>query len=268
MRLNRLRSLSPRGVRRLALALCLAAVALAYASLRDSPAIMTAVTTRELPVYNVDTTEKKLAISFDAAWGTAQTEGILDILDQYGVKTTFFLVGFWAEKNPEMVKLLAERGHEIGNHSATHPHMSQLSEAQMREELRKCSDLIASITGKAPTLFRAPYGEYNDSVVRVGREEGYECVQWNVDSLDWKNRGAQDMISRCTKSVHGGDIVLFHNDSKYILDALPTILAYYRQQGYSIVPVSELLLSGQTWIDHAGTQHLAPPAPDATPGQT
>ena len=265
--MNKVRLNSPL-IRRVALALGLAAVTLAYVTMRETPTIMTAVTTRELPVYNVDTEEKKLSISFDAAWGTAQTLGILDILDQYDVKTTFFLVGFWAEKNPDMVAELAARGHEIGNHSATHPHMSQLSQSQIREELRKCSELVASITGTPTTLFRPPYGEYNDAVVRVSREEGYECVQWNVDSLDWKNKGADDMIRRCTKDVNPGDIVLFHNDSKYILDALPTILAYYQQQGYTIVPVSELLLTGETWIDHAGEQHRATPKPQETPAPT
>lgn len=239
----------------------LLAVCMAYVSMRDAPALMAAVTTRELPVYNVDTEEKVLSISFDAAWGRANTEEILNILDRYDVKTTFFLVGFWAEKHPDLVQELVSRGHEIGNHSATHPHMAQLSAAQVREELRKCSDLVKSITGKPTTLFRPPYGEYNDTVVKVSREEGYECVQWNVDSLDWKNLGAEDMVKKCTKSVNPGDIVLFHNDSKYILEALPQILEYYTQAGYKIIPVSQLLLQGETWIDHAGRQHLCTPAP-------
>ena len=258
--MHKMRLDSP-AVRRVLPVALLAAVFMAHVSMREAPALMAAVTTRELPVYNVDTEEKVLAISFDAAWGRANTEGILDILDQYDVKTTFFLVGFWAEKHPDLVAELIARGHEIGNHSATHPHMSQLSQAQIREELRKCSDLVKSITGKPTTLFRPPYGEYNDSVVRVSREEGYECVQWNVDSLDWKNLGAENMIRQCTKSVHPGDIVLFHNDSKYILEALPTILEYYTQAGYRIIPVSQLLLEGETWIDHTGKQHLCTPTP-------
>lgn len=239
----------------------------AFAGMNTDMGVMAAVTTRELPVYNVKTEEKVVAISFDAAWGRANTEGIMDILDRYGVKTTFFLVGFWAEEHPDLVAELVERGHEIGNHSATHPHMSQLTAAQIREELRKTSDLVKSITGKPTTLFRPPYGEYNDTVVRVSREEGYECVQWNVDSLDWKNISAQDMISRATKNLNPGDIVLFHNDSKYILDALPAILEYYQQAGYNIIPVSQILLQGETWIDHAGTQHLCTPSPSpqATP---
>lgn len=229
-----------------------------------APAIMAAAAKRELPVYNVDTQEKALSISFDAAWGRANTEGILDILDRYGVKTTFFLVGFWAEKHPDLVAEMAARGHEIGNHSATHPHMNSLSEGQIREELRRCSDLVASVTGTPTTLFRPPYGEYNNQVVAVSREMGYECVQWNVDSLDWKNISAEDMVRRCTKSVSPGDIVLFHNDSKYILEALPKILEYYTQAGYKIIPVSQLLLEGDTWIDHAGRQHLSTPAPDGS----
>ena len=241
--------------------LVLMAVFAAYVPMRQAPAVMTAAKARELPVYNVDTQEKVLSISFDAAWGRANTEEILNILDRYDVKTTFFLVGFWAEKHPDLVAELVRRGHEIGNHSATHPHMAQLSRAQIAEELRRCSDLVASVTGTPTTLFRPPYGEYDDEVVLVSRELGYECVQWNVDSLDWKNLGKDDMVRRCTKNVNPGDIVLFHNDSKYILEALPDILEYYTQAGYKIIPVSQLLLQGETWIDHAGKQHLRSPAP-------
>lgn len=265
--MNKLRLDSPR-LKRWSLVLALLVLCGAYVSMREAPAIMTAVTTRELPVYNVDTEEKVLSISFDAAWGCANTEGILDILDQYGVKTTFFLVGFWAEKYPELVAELVARGHEIGNHSATHPHMSQLSQAQIREELRQCSELVRSITGQPTTLFRPPYGEYDDDVVRVSREEGYECVQWNVDSLDWKNLGTESMVKKCTKEVNPGDIVLFHNDSKYILEALPQILEYYTQAGYKIIPVSQLLLQGETWIDYTGKQHLSTPTPAPEPSQT
>jgi len=206
-------------------------------------------------VYNVARTDKVLSISFDAAWGDSQTEAILDILDRYGVKTTFFLVGFWVDRHPELVREMVRRGHEIGNHSATHPHMSQLSESKIREELRIVSDKVEQIIGVPTTLFRPPYGEYNDAVVRVSRQEGHECVQWNVDSLDWKNYGVQHMIDQCTRSIQPGDIVLFHNDSKYILDALPAILQAYQDAGFRVIPVSEILLEGETWIDHKGTQH-------------
>lgn len=250
--------------RQIAVVACLAVLSLVYAGGIESGDLMVAARKRELPVYNVARTDKVLSISFDAAWGSAQTEAILDILDQYDAKTTFFLVGFWVEKYPELVQEMVRRGHEIGNHSATHPHMSQLSEAKIREELRIVSEKVEQIIGKPTTLFRPPYGEYNDAVVRVSRQEGYECVQWNVDSLDWKNYGAQNMISQCTKSIQPGDIVLFHNDSKYILDALPTILQAYKDAGFRIIPVSEILLTGETWIDHQGTQHPVAPEPPQT----
>ncbi len=265
--MNKTRSGLPDKKRAMAVLLLLGLLA-AHMSMRTAPAVMTAAKVRELPVYNVDTEEKVLSISFDAAWGRANTEEILNILDRYDVKTTFFLVGFWAEKHPDLVAELVRRGHEIGNHSATHPHMASLTRAQIEQELQRCSDLVQSITGTPTTLFRPPYGEYNDDVVRVSRQMGYECVQWNVDSLDWKNLGTENMIRQCTKSVNPGDIVLFHNDSKYILEALPEILEYYTQAGYKIIPVSQLLLGGDTWIDHTGKQHLRTPAPTQTPMQT
>lgn len=208
---------------------------------------------KELPVYCVDRSDNVIAISFDAAWGGDKTLPILDILDRYNVKTTFFLVDIWTQKYPELVREIIARGHEIGNHSATHPHMNKLDEAGIVKELRVMSDAAEKITGKRVTLFRPPYGEYNDRVVRTARAQGYEVVQWSVDSLDWKNRGAEEIISRACK-VQSGDIVLFHNDSQYIVDALPAVLSYYRKNGYKVVPVSDILLTGETYIDIQGRQ--------------
>jgi len=114
-----------------------------------------------IPIYCVDTEEKKIAISFDAAWGSDKTEDILSILKEHNVKTTFFLVAFWVDKYPDMVKRIDEEGHEIGNHSATHPNMSKLSEEKIREELTITSNKIEAITGKKVTLFRPPFGDYS-----------------------------------------------------------------------------------------------------------
>lgn len=213
---------------------------------------------RELPIYAVDRDDNKIAISFDAAWGGDKTEKILDILDEYGVKTTFFMVDIWTQRFPDLVKEIAARGHEIGNHSTTHPKMSTLSREKIRQELDTMADNVKAITGVRPTLFRPPYGDYNNDVVLVARDAGYEPIQWSVDSLDWKNKGVQPLIDRATKNVKSGDIVLFHNDSKYILDALPTILKSYREQGFTVVPISELLLTGETTLDAQGIQRPAP----------
>lgn len=208
---------------------------------------------RELPIYCVNRDDNKISISFDAAWGGDKTLGILDLLDEYNIKTTFFLVDIWTQKYPELVKEIVARGHEIGNHSTSHPQMSKLNETQIAKELNTQADNVLAIAGVRPVLFRPPYGDYNNRVITTARAQGFVPIQWSVDSLDWKNRGAQEIINRATK-VKSGDIVLFHNDSQYILDALPAVLKYYAENGYSVVPISEILLKGETTIDIQGRQ--------------
>ncbi len=149
-------------------------------------AILSAEAKKELPIYCVGTDEKKIAISFDAAWGADDTDRLLEILKENDVKATFFLCGYWVEKYPEEVKKIAEAGHTLGNHSATHPHMSQLSSEQIAEELQKCHNSVKEITGVNMELFRPPFGEYTDNVIRTARENGYYSIQWDVDSLEIK----------------------------------------------------------------------------------
>ncbi len=241
--------------KQLALTACMLVLSAAYILGLNDPAAAVVARKRELPVYSVARDDKVLSISFDASWGADKTIPILDILDEYDVKTTFFLVGGWVDKYPDMLKEIVKRGHEIGNHSDTHPHMSQLSESDIRKELHNMSDKVEKLTGVRPTLFRPPYGDYNDRVVTVSRQEGYECVQWSIDSLDWKDRGTADIIKQCTYRVENGDIVLFHNDSNDIVNALPTVIQHYQQLGYTIIPVSEILLEGEYTIDVQGKQH-------------
>lgn len=210
-----------------------------------------------LPIYSVEREDKVISVTFDASWGGDKTMAILDLLDEYDAKATFFLVGIWVDKYPELVQAIHERGHEIGNHSDSHPYMTQISESKMRQELDGMSDKIETLIGERPTLFRPPYGDYNNKVVTVSRDEGYEVVQWSIDSLDWKNRGVDDLVKRATTNVQAGDIILFHNDSEYIVQALPSILQYYRDQGFTMIPAGEILLSGETTIDVQGKQHPA-----------
>lgn len=235
--------------------LLLCAVSAAYVSSTRTAEVL--ARKRELPVYSVDRNDGRIAISFDAAWGGDKTKKILDILDENGVKATFFLVDIWTRQYPDLVKEIAARGHEIGNHSATHPKMSTLSRDKIAQELETMSANVEKITGQRPALFRPPYGDYNNDVVLTARENGYEVIQWSVDSLDWKNKGVQPLIDRATKNVKSGDIVLFHNDSQYIVDALPAVLKKYREQGLTVGPVSQVLLPGQTTIDPQGKQHPA-----------
>lgn len=239
--------------------LCCIALLLALAVLYIGPlqqdSIAVASVKKELPIYSVERDDRVISVTFDASWGGDKTMRILDILDEYNAKATFFLVGIWVDKYPELVQAIHDRGHEIGNHSDSHPYMTKISEAKMRQELDGMSDKIEALIGERPDLFRPPYGDYNNKVVTVTRDEGYEVVQWSIDSLDWKNRGVDDLVKRATANVQPGDIILFHNDSEYIVDALPTILSFYQEQGFEMIPAGDILLTGETTIDVQGKQH-------------
>jgi polysaccharide deacetylase family sporulation protein PdaB len=211
---------------------------------------------KELPIYSVETDEKKVALTFDAAWGDDYTLGILDILDKYDIKGTFFLVGFWVDKYPDHVKEIDKRGHEIGNHSTNHPYMTQISDAEAIKELEVTSDKIEELIGKRPVLFRPPFGDYDDRIVNLCREKGYYVIQWDVDSLDWKELGVQPVVDRVTRNVRNGSIVLFHNNAKYILEYLPIVIERLKAEGYEFVTVSELIYKDNFYIDNTGRQIL------------
>ncbi|MCT4604860.1 MAG: polysaccharide deacetylase family sporulation protein PdaB [Marinisporobacter sp.] len=209
---------------------------------------------KTLPIYCVEQDQKKIAISFDAAWGDQYTQGILDTLDKYNVKTTFFLVGFWVDKYPDMVKKIHDKGHEVGNHSSTHPHMSKLSVEQISKELNETGGKIEKITGRKPILFRPPFGDYNNRLIDTAKENGYYTIQWDVDSLDWKELGTQPVVDRVTRNVKNGSIVLFHNNAKYVLEYLPLVIERLQKEGYEIVPISELIMKKDFYVDHTGMQ--------------
>jgi Predicted xylanase/chitin deacetylase len=136
---------------------------------------------RDLPIYCVNTDEKKVALSFDAAWGNEDTRNILAILAKHHVKVTFFMTGGWVEKYPDDVKAIAKAGHDLGNHSENHKQMSQLSKEQCADEIMKVHNRVKDLTGIKMNLFRAPYGDYNNTLVGTARECGYYTIQWDVD---------------------------------------------------------------------------------------
>ena len=209
----------------------------------------------DIPIYSVDTEGKKCSITFDCAWGADDIPNILDTLDKYKVKATFFVVGLWAEKYPDMVKQMADRGHDIANHGYSHAHMSQIPEAKIKEEILRCSEVLEKITGSKVTLFRPPYGEYNMATIKVAKNLNVQSIQWDVDSLDWKkNLSADDIYKRVTKRVTSGSIILFHNDTLHTAEVLPSILENFTQNGYSCVSISELLLKGDYKIRYDGRQ--------------
>lgn len=210
---------------------------------------------KELPVYSVSHDEKLLALTIDAAWEDDKTDFILETLKTYDIKATFFLCGFWVEDYPEMVKKISDDGHEIGNHSWTHPHMSKQSSGQIVDELKTLDDKLESITGKRSTLFRAPYGEYNDTVITTVRNAGYEVIQWDIDTVDWKpERSAETILNSVLPKLKNGSIILCHNNGYKIEQYLPTLIETALSQGYKFVTVSEMLLPGPTIIDVNGVQ--------------
>ena len=187
-------------------------------------------------------------------WGNEDTEQLIKILGEFDVKATFFVVGEWVDKYPESVKALSDAGHEIMNHSNTHPHMTKLSKEKMKEELTECNNKIEAVTGVKPTLFRAPYGDYNNEVVQTIRECGCYTIQWDVDSLDWKDLSAGEITKRVTERLAPGSIVLFHNAAKNTPEALPQILTKVREEGYTLVPISQLIYTENYKIDNSGRQ--------------
>ena len=215
-------------------------------------AVQTASSVREIPIYYVETDKKQVALSFDAAWGNEQTETLLDILDKYEVKTTFFLVGEWVDKFPDSVKEIAKKGHDVGNHSDTHSYMTKLSTADMTGEIQSCNEKIKKLTGNEPTLFRAPYGDYNNDVVKSVNGCSMYCVQWDVDSLDWKDPSPEQITKNIVDKIQNGSIILMHNGAKNTPEALPMVIEGILEKGYEIVPISEILLDGEYYTDVNG----------------
>ena len=214
----------------------------------------TAAAQRDLPIYCVKKSDKVCSLSFDAAWGNEDTQQLIDILGKYDVKATFFVVGEWVDRYPESVKALADAGHEIMNHSDDHPYCTKLSADQLKAQLDACNQKIQAITGVSPVLFRPPYGDYNDKVVSTVRDCGMYCIQWDVDSLDWKDPPPEKITARVLERVTPGSIVLFHNAAKNTPQALPEIIEGLIREGYSIVPISQLIYRENYYMDHTGRQ--------------
>ena len=210
---------------------------------------------RSLPVYSVERTDNRIAISFDCALGTDHTDAILSCLEETGVRATFFMVQFWAEKYPDYLKKIDEAWHEVGTHSATHSYMSRLSEGEIRAELESSSAAITAVTGKAVTLFRPPYGDYDDLLIDTCNDMGILPVQWDVDSLDWKDLSAADIAQRIVPRVKSGSIILCHNNGLHTAESLPAVFDALQTGGYTFVPVGELILRENYTIDANGRQH-------------
>lgn len=211
---------------------------------------------RQLPIYCVQTEEPKIALTFDAAWGNDDTKKIMEILKKHDVKVTFFMTGGWVESYPDDVKMILAEGHDLGNHSQNHKNMSQISNAEKEKEIMSVHNKVKELTGYDMFLFRPPYGDYDAALIKTAKKCGYYAIQWDVDSLDWKDYGVDSIIKTVTQNAHlgNGTIILCHNGAKYTADALDTMITTLKEAGYQFVPLSELIYRDKYHMDHEGRQ--------------
>jgi len=212
---------------------------------------------RERPIYSVDTEEKKVALTFDCAWGNDYTERLLKLLDVHNIKATFFMTGDWVDEFPEYVQAIARAGHDIGNHSENHMYMTQLSPEECADEIMKVHEKVKKLTGKDMKLFRPPYGDYNNMLIRTAKDHGYYSIAWDVDSLDWKDYGVERIVKAVVnnKNLGNGSIIRMHNGAKYTVEAVDVIIEQLQDMGYEIVPVSELIYKDNYYVDQSGRQY-------------
>lgn len=214
-------------------------------------------TPRLVPIYSVERNDKVISISFDCAWGTEHTDDILNALRVSNIHATFFMVEFWAEKYPEYVKKIDGQGHEIGTHSSTHSYMSKQNAEEIKLELTTSSEAIENVTGKKVELFRPPYGDYDNELIKTASELGYYTIQWDTDSLDWKDLSATDIAMRVINGVKSGSIILMHNNGLHTAESVPIILETLKNKGYSFVPIGELIYKDNYTVDGSGRQQPA-----------
>lgn len=211
-------------------------------------------TNENLPIYNVQTEENAVSLTMNCAWNADDIDSILDTLNKCNVKITFFIVGDWADKYPEAVKKISENGHEIGNHSNTHPHVNKLNIDKNCEEITKCSEKLKNITGKEVNLYRCPYGEYNNTVINAANSLNYYSIQWSLDTLDYTGLTGNEMWNRLDRKLKKGDIILMHNGTKHTADSLELLIKNIQSKGLEIKKVSDILYKDNYKINENGTQ--------------
>ena len=230
------------------------AVLIAVANIKNISAIPASVTEKYLPIYNVQTEENKIAFTMNCAWNADDIDSILETLKNNNVHITFFIVGEWADKYPEAVKKIYEAGHEIGSHSNTHPHVNNLSSEKNLEEINLSVNKIEKITGHKTNLYRAPYGEYNNTVIKTAQENGFYPIQWNLDTLDYQGLTGEEMWNRLKDKLDGGSIILSHNGTKHTADSLDMLIKNIKSSGFKLVTISELIYKDNYSINNNGTQ--------------
>ena len=221
---------------------------------RANETTVSASSARSLPIYSVETEEKKIAISFDCAWGVDYTDKLLELMEKNDIRCTFFAVQFWVEKYPEYAQKIVDAGHELGTHSRTHSYMSKLSEEQTKDELQTSIAAIEKATGYKTNLFRAPYGDYDNLLIDTAKSMGLYTIQWDVDSLDWQNLSGTEIALRIVNGAKNGSIILCHNNGLHTAESLPLVFSTLKNRGFTFVPIGELIYKDGYTIDTNGRQ--------------
>lgn len=209
---------------------------------------------KKLPVYCVETSKPKVAFTMNCAWNADDIDSILETLSKHNIKITFFMVGDWVDKYPEAVKKISDAGHEIANHSDGHKHVNNLSLEENENEIKLCSEKIEKITGKKTTLYRGPYGEYNNIVIQAAENQKHITIQWSLDTLDYKGLTGDEMWARLNDKIKNGDIILSHNGTEHTADSLDKLLTNIKEKGFQVVTVSDLIYKENYIVDSNGVQ--------------
>lgn len=192
------------------------------------------------PIFNGNQAQPKIAFACNVFWGEEFLPDMLDTFDKNNIKITFFIGGSWAKRYPDVLKELARRGHELGNHTYSHPHPNTLSKEKNKEQILLAEDLIKQLTDIKTTLYAPPYGEYNDTVLQAAQELGYKTIMWTVDTVDWKRPPPEVIINKISKKAQNGAIILMH-PTKPTAEALPELIRQLKEKGYTITTVSDVL---------------------------
>lgn len=228
----------------------------AAAVLPASITVSSSVNGKLLPISGVETDKKQVALSFEATHGNGDILKILEILKKHDLHATFFLTGGWVGQYPDDVKAILKAGHDLGNVSESHKHMPQLTDEECREEIEQAHTRVQELTGYEMSLFRPPYGDYDNHVISNAAKCGYYSICWDVDSLDWKDYGEDSILNNVLKSgnLRNGSIIRCHSGAKYTAQALEKLIAGLKEQGYEIVPVSQLIYTEKYHLNGDGRQ--------------
>ena len=190
--------------------------------------------------YSGNEESNKISLMINVYWGTEYLDGMLEILDKYDVKTTFFVGGAWAVKESDMLEKIYEKGHEIGNHGYTHKDQDKLNREQNQKEILTTHNIVKDLLNIDMNLFAPPSGAYSKTTVEVASNLGYQTIMWTRDTIDWRDKDADLIYSRAVKDAKGGDLVLMHPTEK-TLEALENIIITLQEKGLKVTTVSDTL---------------------------